>query len=152
MRRSAAIGLILLLAIAGFLARPSSAQTPTTETITVKETSGKVRWIEIRPQHLTVGDVEVARFPLHAGGETVGVDHFVCTVTFGHVNGSNNMLCTDELTITGRGRIEAQGIIHLGTAPDALGISGGTGDFTDVAGTIHRTGPGTTVTITLIYH
>jgi hypothetical protein len=70
----------------------------------------------------------------------VGVERFACTIHSGFANqsrknrNSRNMLCTVQITIRVRGTIQAQGVIHLGKAPDELGITGGTGDSLTSAG------------------
>ena len=155
MRRAAVIGLILLLAIAGLIVRPSRAQTPSTETIKVKEGFGSGTVLQgTRPHRVNAGDVYILSAPLFSSGQQVGRERYVCTVHVGSVHDSHNTLCAVELKITGRGRVEAQGNIHLGKQHDVLGVTGGTGDFSDVAGTVQRAGRAAmpTVTINLIYH
>jgi hypothetical protein len=150
----AALGLLL---VSGIVVAISPAQAPGTETIVVNEgPASRFKWIELRPGHTVAGDVQLVQAPLLQPGTTtqVGTVRRQCTVHFGSVEGSRNMLCTDQIVVRGRGSIQADGVIHLGAAPDRLAVVGGTGDFMDVGGTVDRTGniglP--TITIQLIYH
>jgi hypothetical protein len=139
------------LAVAGVIIAGSPAQTPGTETIVAKAPVGgsALKAVPARRGGAQVGDTRLESQKLFQPGTDVrvGTERFVCTVHFGRV-----MLCTDQILISGRGTIQAQGIIHPGNVPDELAITGGTGDFADVGGTVTRTLPFTTITLNLIYH
>ena len=153
--------LAIVIALGGLLVNVSPAQAPVTETIVTK--GGFPAFIktiqETRPNRFNPGDVRIESQALRdpTTNKQVGSERSVCTIHFGKVGKSRNMLCTEQIRITGRGALEVMGIIHLGRAPDELGIVGGTGEFNDVAGTVTRTAPpgspgSPTVTIKLISH
>lgn len=150
--KTAAVALVLL-AVAGLVVGTSTAQAPATETITMDQGAASAFKLVQgdRPDRLNPGDVLLSSGPLldPDTGDRVARMRTVCTLHFGR-----NMLCNQEITIRGRGRIEVAGVIHLGDAPAELGIVGGTGDFADVAGTVDRTGspPSMIVTVNVIYH
>jgi hypothetical protein len=151
---AAVLGLLL---VAGIVVAVSPAQAPGTETIVVEEGfAGHFKIIRTGQRLNVPGDVRLQQAPLLVAGSStrVGTVRRVCTVLFGFVDGSRNMLCTDQLVIFGRGTIQAEGVIHLGDAPDRLAVVGGTGAFVDVGGTVDRTGRigRPTITIQLIYH
>jgi hypothetical protein len=144
---------IALVAIGALVVGTSSAQAPTTETIVVQEgTPWHFKWVQgDRPRKLNPGDVNLESGPLNnpATDTRAGGHARVCTYHFGQ-----RLMCTQEISLRGRGTIQAQGVIHLGTAPDELVIVGGTGDFVDIGGTIDRTGSigAPRITINIIYH
>ena len=148
----------VVLSVGGLFVGTSTAQAPVTETIIGKEGFPRgFKWIQgSRPNHFNVGDVLLQLAPLRdpSSGDRIGTERFTCTLHFGKVGKSRNMLCVDQIWLRGRGALQAQGIIHLGKAPDELAISGGTREFNDVAGTVDRTGSGAnpTLTINLISH
>ena len=156
--RRGLVTIAVAVALGALLVNASPAQAPVTETIVTR--AGFPAFLktieETRPNRSNPGDVRIESQALRdpTTGKQVGSERFVCTIHFGKVGKSRDMLCTEQIRLTGRGALEVMGIIHLGKAPDELGIVGGTGEFNDVAGTVTRTGmPGShTVTIKLIIH
>jgi hypothetical protein len=63
----------------------------------------------------------------------VGTDRVTCTYM-----PSKYVMCMDEFTITGRGKIQTSGTLHFNKAfdmtGDSLAVSGGTGEFEGVRG------------------
>src|SRR3954454_13543997 len=121
---------IVVLAMGGLLVGTSTAQAPVTETITAEhDQSLGFKWVQgTHPNKINVGDVLLASDALKdpSSGNRIGAEGFACTVYFGKVGKSRNMLCTDQITLRGRGQLEAQGVIHLGNAPVPLAIVGAT--------------------------
>jgi len=157
MRRRVTAALAVVLTATAVLVTASPAQVPGTETIVVQEGFGHVKWIQnSRPERISAGDVQLAQSAVDNPGTTdrVGTNRYDCTVHFGSLANSRYMLCMNQLVIFGRGTIQADGIIHLGKAPDKLAVVGGTGDFVDVGGRMTRTGsPGSPIiTVSLVYH
>jgi hypothetical protein len=148
----------VVLAVGGLFVGTSTAQAPVTETIIGKDGFPRgFRWVQgSRPNQINVGDVLLQLAPLldPSSGDQIGSERFTCTLHFGKVGKSRDMFCIDQIRLSGRGALQAQGIIHLGKAPDELAIIGGTHEFNDVAGTVDRTGTGAnpTLTINLISH
>lgn len=142
------------LAVAGVIIAGSPAQVPGTETVIATANFRAQTTVSQKPGAEQVGDVrvEISRLVEPGTNVTVGQERFVCTLHYGNTGG-RFMLCMDEINLIGRGRIQTQGIIHLGPGSDRLAIVGGTGDFTDVGGTMTRTAPPfITITLNLVYH
>jgi hypothetical protein len=139
---------VAFLFIALMVIGVSPAQAPETETIVLIEKVVRGKVIS-KTDNLRPGDFFILRdelFEPGGAGDIVGRGKRVCTVHF-----YKKMLCIQSiaLRVGSRGRIEAQGVIHLNGANDRLAVTGGTKGFQDVRGEEHRTAAGRNVRITL---
>ena len=89
----------------------------------------------VYPGALEIGDRILARDALTQGGQSVGYDNELCTVTF-----DNNDLCQTILVLPGKGEIQASWL-WIDRNASAYGprhfsgvIDGGTGTFADAKG------------------
>jgi hypothetical protein len=92
-------------------------------------------YVDNDPAGPSGGDLFGAEGYLRRGGERVGRSTSACTAS-----SATGAECNATLQIHGRGQIQLSGIIHNQEAENRLSITGGSGDFRDVAGraNLHR--------------
>jgi hypothetical protein len=126
----------LLIVVAAGAAVASSGRIAAEETIVVYSQTAKYHQIDVGPRGFSAGDQFVDFDTLFDNAQKthqVGMDRVTCTYL-----PSKYIMCIDEFTITGRGKIETMGTLHVNAAfnkgGDSLAVSGGTGEFEGVSG------------------
>lgn len=129
-------GLLVAGLGAGGLASPRGIDQEENIVVIETTTNGKAHFFGDQP--FRPGDIYVFRSVLNSedGAAKVGSLRVSCAVTFDHRD-----LCTNAYLVTGRGEIMAQGTIpdaelHPGGQWD-LAVTGGSGDFENVRGSVH---------------
>ena len=106
------------------------------ETLVLNETTLKTRFVDVGKPGFGPGDVFlfVSSLTDPADGSSVGTTHGQCTVQIGHWQ-----MCQASGFLDDRGEIFVSGVIRATDQPAAvdLAITGGTGEFDNVRGSVH---------------
>ena len=107
------------------------------ETLVVYSQTAKYHHVDVGKKGLSSGDQDIFFDTLFSDStkkDQVGMDRVTCTYM-----PSKYLMCTDEFTITDRGKIVTSGTLHTNDSffdtGDSLVVSGGTGEFEGARGT-----------------
>ena len=128
---------VLTIVVTGAAFATGRGRIAAEETLVVYSQTAKYHHVDVGKKGLSSGDQDIffdTLFSDSAKTDQVGMDRVTCTYM-----PSKYLMCIDEFTITGRGKIVTSGTLHTNDAfldtGDSLVVSGGTDEFEGARGT-----------------
>ncbi len=133
-----ASALVLTIVVTAGVMASAAGRFTTEETLTVYSQTAKYHHVDAGRQGFSWGDQDIffdTLFDDAAKTHKVGMDRVTCTYL-----PSKFLMCIDEFTFDGRGKIVTSGTLHANDSfaehGDSLIVSGGTDEFEGARGTL----------------
>lgn len=129
-------GALVVISAGGISMAAAAGDITQPETIVVLDTTVKDGFVDVGKKGFSLGDtfMFLGRLTSEADGSRVGTVRGQCTINLGEW-----ALCEAAFSIGDRGDVAAEGAIRLTEEPAAFDvpITGGTGEFENVRGSVH---------------